>query len=86
MTMRCFSGGRARWFVLPLGAMLCAAPGQAENLPAAGAPPVPAARLFENAVAFRMLAATDLQKAANRFEGAQPLEKFVEIIDRLLKP
>ena len=72
MTMRCSPCRLGLWFVLPLGVILCAAPGRAADKPPAVAPSA-AASLFDSAVAFRMLAVADLEKAAGKFEGAKPL-------------
>ena len=73
MMMRSSSGRIGCLFVLPLGVILCAAPGWAagEKPPAGIA--TPGARLFENAVAFRAIAATNLEKAADQFGGTQAL-------------
>lgn len=74
MKRRCFSSPMGRWLALPLGsAMLCAASGLAADKPEAAVPATPAARLFERAIAFRMLAAADLEKAADKFGGTGPL-------------
>ena len=73
MMIRNSSGRLGRLFVLPLGVILCAAPGRAagDKPPAVAA--TTAARLLENAVVFRAIAATNLEKAAEQFGGTKPL-------------
>ncbi|MEI6387320.1 MAG: hypothetical protein WCQ50_11835 [Spirochaetota bacterium] len=61
-----------RWLIITLGIILCTMPVWATDKPTTETPSSTAI-LYESAIAFRMLAAVNMEKAADKYQGTKPL-------------